>query len=354
MKKLLVIKTAVIALCLSALMNASIAQNPFSDADPAITSFSFAASPIVVDNTTTLTVYFTNAGFTDNIPAGTVGLKISLPTSGEYKGFPESVVSLSGSFLSKFNWTYNAGTKSFFGTANQAINAGDGGTVIVTIKGFIPTAALNSVANIQRLNPAWYPNEDVTNNNLTAALGVVVGGPLPITLLNFTATKQGKVVDLNWQTSTESNSSHFDVQFSKDGIDWTSIGTVKAAGNSTSTQSYSLVHQKPVNSINYYRLKQVDINAKYEYSLTRTVSFKGNNSLTLMPNPTTDRVFITSNTPGNLQTVSIYSNDGKQIYTTTNFRLGNSIDLSRYASGVYMLKIVDKNGDTEIMKVVKQ
>jgi Secretion system C-terminal sorting domain len=354
MKKVLVIKTFITALCLSALMNASLAQNPNSDADPAITSFSFAASPIVVNNTTVLTVFFTNAGFVNTIPAGTVGLKISLPTSAEYAGFPESVVSLSGTFLSKFNWTYNPAVKSYFGTSNQAIIAGDGGTVIVTIKGLIPTAALNSVANIQRLAPIWYPNEDVTNNNLTAALGVVPGGPVPIKLLSFNATKQSKVVDLNWQTSTEVNSSYFDVQFSKNGADWSSIGIVNAAGNSNTTKSYSLVHRSPVNSINYYRLKQVDSDGKYENSLIRTVKFKSDNSVTIMPNPTTDRLFITSNTPGRLQSLTMISDEGQQVYSVTNFVLGNSIDMRSYAPGIYILKIVDKEGNTETMKVIKQ
>src|SRR5437868_4755003 len=105
MKKLLVIKTIVIALCLSAITTRSVAQN---DADPAITSMSFAASPILINNTTTLTVTFVNNGFTTGIASGSVGLNISLPTSREYTAHPatpsiDTLTALSGSFKSKFN-----------------------------------------------------------------------------------------------------------------------------------------------------------------------------------------------------------------------------------------------------------
>src|SRR5690242_12724522 len=129
MKKIF-IKTALVALCLSAIINTSSAQN---DADPAITSFSFASSPIIVNHLTTLTVFFTNNGFTTPIAAGSVGLNISLPTSAEYIASPESIAALSGDFVSKFNWTYSTVNKNFFGTSNQAIAPGDGGTIIIMV-----------------------------------------------------------------------------------------------------------------------------------------------------------------------------------------------------------------------------
>ncbi len=344
------IKTLILALCLGAITNNSFAQN---DADPAITSFSFGSAQINVNQLTTLTVFFTNAGFTTSIAAGSVGLNISLPTSFEYSASPETVATLSGTFLSKFDWTYSTVTKNFFGVSNQAITPGDGGTVIITIKGNIPVSSRNSVANIQRLNPNAYPNENTNNNNLTASLSVVAGGPLPIKLLSFNATKQSKSVYLNWETATEMNSSYFDVQTSRNGTDWQSIGIVNAAGNSNTTQRYSLTHTSPVKGINYYRLKQVDIDAKFEYSATRTATFSTGSSITIMPNPTTDKVFITSALSGTLQLVSLYSSEGKIMQSIPDFKFGNSISMSNYAPGIYMLKTTDKDGQTEITRIIK-
>lgn len=350
MKKILVIKTIIIALCLGAIISPAKAQN---DADPAITSFSFGASPVVVSNNTSLTVFFTNNGFTTSVAAGSVGLNLSIPTSGEYKAFPESAATLSGTFASKFNWNYNSVTKTFIGVSNQAIAPGDGGTVIVTVKGYTPVTSRNSVANIIRYNPGAYPNENINNNNLTAALGVVPGSPQPVKLLSFTATKQGKVVNLNWITTSEINSSHFDVEYSRNSTSWQTIGTVSAAGNSSTQKSYSLIHNAPAAGVNYYRLKQVDLDAKFENSLIRTVTFITANTINIFPNPTVDQLFISTNSGGILQSVSLFGDDGKQMLHINNFQLGNSIDMRSYGPGLYMLKIVDKDGKTEIMKVVK-
>jgi hypothetical protein len=349
MKKIF-IKSTLVALCFGGIVNKSGAQN---DADPAITSLSFASSPIIVNQTTTLTVFFTNNGFTTSIAAGSVGLNISLPTSEEYVAHPEASEALSGSFLSKFNWTYSPLNKNFFGVSNQAIAPGDGGTIVVTVKGLIPVSSRISVANIIRLNPGAYPNENTNNNNLTASLGVVQGGPVPIKLLSFNAVKQNKSVYLSWETSTEVNSSHFEVQTSTNGTNWQPIGTVTAAGTSNTTQRYSFIHSSPGKGINYYRIKLVDLDAKFEFSPTKAISFSTGTGITILPNPTIDKVYITSGISGTVQ-LHIYSAEGRLIQSIKNFVMGNSIDMSSLAAGTYVLRITDKDGAVEVMRVVKK
>jgi Secretion system C-terminal sorting domain len=349
MKRIFIIKPFIIALCLIGLINTGNAQN---DADPAITSMSFAKSPIEVNEETTLTVFVTNAGFTTAVAAGSIGLSISLPTGAEYAAFPESVAALSGTFLSKFNWTYDLPNKNFLGTSNEDILPGDGGTIVINIKGYIAVNSRISVANILRFNPGAYPNDNTTNNNLSIALGVE---PLvlPVKLLSFNATKVEKAVHLNWETETETSSNYFDVQTSSTGTAWQSIGIVNAVGNSTTNHSYSILHQFPVTGINYYRLKQVDNNARIEYSDIRTINFKTNNTITILPNPTTDKVLVTAGNTGTLKTVALYSSEGKLIQRINNFILGKSIDMSNYAPGVYLLKFINKNEITEVIKIIK-
>ncbi len=179
-------------------------------------------------------------------------------------------------------------------------------------------------------------------------------GPLPVSLVDFTATKQNKVVDLNWQTSIEQNSSYFDVEFSRDGSKFESIGKVKASASSSTLKNYSLKHLSPVNGLNYYRLKLVDVDGSFTYSAVRTVKFSNSMSIAIMPNPTADRVYITSNEGGILQSVSLYSISGKLLQQVNNFVLGKSIDLSTYSPSVYILKLLDKNGSTEVIKVVRK
>jgi len=203
------------------------------------------------------------------------------------------------------------------------------------------------------LNPSQYPNENVNNNNLTAALGVSAGGTTPILLLNFNAVKQGSTVQLTWQTTSEINSDHFDVEYSKDGSTWTSIGTVAAAGNSSITKSYSLNHPNPINGANYYRLKQVDIGGAFVYSTIRVVNFNSKTGIRVMPNPVVDRLYITSDASLSFKSVSVYAADGKQLQQTGTFVSGNSIDMSRLPTGTYFIKITDANGNTETHSILK-
>lgn len=196
--------------------------------------------------------------------------------------------------------------------------------------------------------------DNPANNFAQIATYTIQGGVLPITLLDFTATKQNKVVDLNWQTSTEQNSSYFDVEFSRDGNKFESIGKVNAAGNSNTVKNYSLIHTSPVNGVNYYRLKLIDANGSFRYSAVRTVKFSTTASINIMPNPTADRVYITSNEGGILQSVGLYAVNGKLLQQVNNFVLGKNIDLSTYAPSVYILKLTDKDGNTEVIKVVRK
>ncbi len=206
----------------------------------------------------------------------------------------------------------------------------------------------------QFTDPGNAPTGFDGNNSAFIATYTTEGGILPISIVDFTATKQTKVVDVNWQTSTEQNSSYFDVEFSRDGSKFESIGKVNAAGTSSSVKTYALIHTSPVNGVNYYRLKMVDVDGTFKYSTVRTVKFSSTKTINIMPNPTVDRVYITSNDGGMLQSVGLYSINGKLLQLVNNFVLGRSIDLSSYAPSIYILKLIDKDGSTEVIKVVRK
>ncbi len=233
-------------------------------------------------------------------------------------------------------------------TLNQIITNYD--PTKLQIKFNIATAASASRFSFAYVDAAGFA--DPTPANYT--VNWVSNGPLPISLVDFTATKQDKIVSLNWQTSTEQNSSYFDVEFSRDGTKFESIGRVAAAGNSSTVKNYSSTHQSPINGVNYYRLKLVDADGSFKFSAVRAVKFSTTKSITMMPNPTVDRVFITSNEGGVLQSVGLYSLNGKLLQQVNNFVLGKSIDLSTYAPSIYILKLTDKDGNTEVLKVVRK
>lgn len=91
--------------------------------------------------------------------------------------------------------------------------------------------------------------------------------PLPVELGSFEATVQGDNVKLDWITLSEFNSDFFEVERkSNRESEFKTIATIKAQGNKLSPSSYVHIDTQPETGINYYRLKQVDINGNFDYS----------------------------------------------------------------------------------------
>jgi hypothetical protein len=99
-------------------------------------------------------------------------------------------------------------------------------------------------------------------NTQTLVYLIMTNGALPVELLYFEGTKFPKSNYLEWATATEHNSSHFIVEKSEDGNTWTSIGQQWAAINSIQEIHYDLIDDNVYPVINYYRLKQFDIDGE--------------------------------------------------------------------------------------------
>ncbi len=126
----------------------------------------------------------------------------------------------------------------------------------------------------------------------TLANKVGGGNPLPVDLLYVKAKKQENNVLVQWATASEINQSHFEIERSSDGKNFNYIGAVYSSqSHSSQLKSYDFIDQNPQTGINYYRLKQVDLDGQFIYSNMVYViyddisSFKHNNFFTLYPNP---------------------------------------------------------------------
>jgi len=164
--------------------------------------------------------------------------------------------------------------------------------------------------------------------------------PLPVTLLHFSAVKVGNQVELDWATVSETHNSHFEVLHSSDGTVWTQIGTVQGAGYSNQKQTYDFMHSEP-SALNYYRLRQIDLDGKSMLTDVRVVQFAKTevNKVQVYPNPSNGTITIKS--PYEQAEITLYDLQGKQILRqalTTNTNMNN------LAQGVYLLKIHTPNG----------
>ena len=89
---------------------------------------------------------------------------------------------------------------------------------------------------------------------------------LPVKLIAFSGKLSMENIALSWATSSETNSAYFEIEHSKSGYDFTSIGKVTAAGNTNVQSNYRFTDYNAIKGINYYRLKQTDLDGNYVYS----------------------------------------------------------------------------------------
>jgi len=157
-----------------------------------------------------------------------------------------------------------------------------------------------------------------------------------VTWLSFTAHAADNAVVLQWQTAFEQNSKDFTIQYSPDGHSWTNLATLPAAGNSSSTRTYSYVRHDPPTGDNYYRILQTDLDGNAHYSSIDLVKIGAKqDEFKLLQNPVTTGVLrVSINSP---TTLSLFTVDGKLLWKrhydpgTAEIRLGS------YAYGEYIL-----------------
>lgn len=105
---------------------------------------------------------------------------------------------------------------------------------------------------------------------------------------------------LEWATATEKNSHYFSVERSKDGQVYERLIDIPAAGNSAEILDYQYTDPAPFEGINYYRLKQLDIDGSYTYSdVVEVYTDFSQNHIRLFPNPFQSTLQLYSETTGN-------------------------------------------------------
>jgi hypothetical protein len=124
------------------------------------------------------------------------------------------------------------------------------------------------------------------DNNLIYGGNGASGTTLPVTILEFKALQNHQIVEIKWSTIDEANIHHFEVMRSKDGVNFEPIGYVLPAGGSAIAK-YVLVDHAPMKGNNFYRLRIVDKDARFKFSIIALVKIieKDNTHVTIFPNP---------------------------------------------------------------------
>ena len=195
------------------------------------------------------------------------------------------------------------------------------------------------------------------NSSLTGPVTLSAPGDLPIILTAFSAALDNKVVDLNWTTSMEINSDQIVIERSTDaGGHWNALGTVAAHRISSLPIDYSFTDGAPGAGTNEYRLRLVDLDGKYAYSVVKSVRMGLVSSVSLYPNPARDYVNVSlgGEAVGSVS-IRLISQSGQLLLEKKlEHAAGTTVALpvGLYPQGNYLVLVTGADGVTQTSKLL--
>lgn len=232
-------------------------------------------------------------------------------------------------------------TTTAFSTANfEIVPLGDPS---ITHFGFGAPAINNAASGINEFN-GFNP-------------GVVINLVLPLKLIAFSAESAGANTILNWETSSEINFSHYDIQRSTNQRNWKHIGTVLGKGDADNTVNYQWIDREILSQTSsdklFYRLKMVDVDNAIEYSSIKYIHVnKATKDLRFYPNPVNDILNIDLRSwVGAPIVVTLFDFQSKKVFEQ-NFITSSKINVRALPKGIYLLEMKRLDGEILLTKSV--
>jgi hypothetical protein len=186
--------------------------------------------------------------------------------------------------------------------------------------------------------------------------------PLAINLLNFSGEVKDASDVLYWTTSSEINSDYFELQYSTDAKNFSTIASIDTKapnGNSATALDYTYTNAYFVAGYNYYKLKSVDKSGKAQYSNTIKLHHQAiDAAVSVVPNPFTNNInVVVDATADDNVSITIHDASGRIVHTSkAAVKAGKnelSITTSDWASGIYFVNVKQGQYSVNTIKVTK-
>lgn len=204
----------------------------------------------------------------------------------------------------------------------------------------------------------WYVEVSDGVNTTTGSVWTFTtfsNAPLPVNIVSFKAKAENNdKVKISWTTSYENDNSFFDIQRSSDGLNFSTIGTTPGKNNSNSLQDYTFYDNMPIKGISFYRLKQVDVDAKSTYSRIERINISDSkNNVDIYPNPVIGNNFsinLRKEIVGVID-IKIYDMKGSLLFLQQSSGANTILVNHQLPKGIYTVKI-SSNEFVENKKIV--
>jgi hypothetical protein len=233
-------------------------------------------------------------------------------------------------------------------TATLAVQSPTGSTGLQDFVGYGTANAFEGAAAAPLLTNTTADRRNSTgvdtgNNSVDFTSGVPTpknsaSAPLPITLISFKANiTESQQTVLKWATASEKDNDYFEIERSKNALDFESVGKIKGKGTIDLRNDYTFTDESPLKGINYYRLKQVDFDGQYSYTRAESVIRDGDGSISLYPNPTANILKINFEDTEQIENTTIYNLMGRAVKTISGNQ--GKYEISELPQGKYILQI---------------
>ena len=204
--------------------------------------------------------------------------------------------------------------------------------------GFIGNAVFNYAA---------YDNNGNLSNTAAYTIPTGTAAALPLSLISFSGERTGDNILLKWKTENEINVTHFEIEYSTDGINFSNAGVVKA--NNLAVNFYQFTLTSYTQPLYYFRLKSVDADGRFKYSGVVVIRMNGNltKAVFVTPNLVTDniQIRISSDVNGTAD-VQLITAIGQVIYQVKQqvYKGDNILPVHNLAAklskGTYMVRVL--------------
>ena len=172
--------------------------------------------------------------------------------------------------------------------------------------------------------------------------------PLPVVWKDFRATAVMADARLEWSTSRERLCRWFELERSTDGTAFRKIGQ-EMCHNQSSAQLYSYLDKTPGKGIFYYRIKQVDMDGRFDYSMVRKVVFGENGDISAYPNPANAVVWL-ANLPTNSD-IRMFDASGRMVLQTNKSGPQCFLTVAHIPTGIYQILVTSVTGEKLVQKI---
>ncbi|MCU0334177.1 MAG: hypothetical protein MUF62_03895 [Chitinophagaceae bacterium] len=194
--------------------------------------------------------------------------------------------------------------------------------------------------------------------SLTTVVPFAKGSALPVTWQYVRGEMRNDGAWLWWGTANEANTKHFVVEHSTDGRRFEAIGTVAAAGNSTTSRQYQFLHTQPAAGMHYYRIRQIDQDGRFSVSSVITLlQRQGMRRAMIAPNPVRSQLMLLLPAALAKPAQANVLNMRGQVLMRLPIAAGTwqlSANLSQLPAGTYRLQLLDAGEASVVLPFVKE